>query len=416
MRAVVVALGDLGRSARMQYHAHALSALGIDVDLVGFEGTPLSRAIGEDPRISIHRLSTSNLRHGVPVLGYAPFAVIDSLRIALRLRRTLKKLPKPDLVLVQDPPAFPTLTVVRKTLVRKGVRFVIDWHNIGYTVLALRIGQWHPGVRLARWSERREARHANAHLTVSRGLAEFLKSRFGLKDATVLYDRPAAIFSPMSRTDRERYRQALLTRLGIHSTLVGFLVCPTSWTEDEDFDVVIDAVLRLEDRIRGWEAAGRSRRFPDIVILVTGDGARRTEFERRFAGLPARRVHLRARWLEPEDYPRVVGSADLGLCLHRSSSGLDIPMKIADMFGAGVPVCALDYGATLAERVRHGSNGLLFSTAEQLANVLFDLFETFPADDQTFERLRTGARKSARMSWEEGWRREAQPVLVPGHE
>ena len=400
----------------MQYHAHALSALGIDVDLVGFEGTPLSRAIGEDPRISIHRLSTSNLRHGVPVLGYAPFAVIDSLRIALRLRRMLKKLPKPDLVLVQDPPAFPTLTVVRKTLVRKGVRFVIDWHNIGYTVLALRIGQWHPGVRLARWSERREARHANAHLTVSRGLAEFLKSRFGLKDATVLYDRPAAIFSPMSRTDRERYRQALLTRLGIHSTLVGFLVCPTSWTEDEDFDVVIDAVLRLEDRIRGWEAAGRSRRFPDIVILVTGDGARRTEFERRFAGLPARRVHLRARWLEPEDYPRVVGSADLGLCLHRSSSGLDIPMKIADMFGAGVPVCALDYGATLAERVRHGSNGLLFSTAEQLANVLFDLFETFPADDQTFERLRTGARKSARMSWEEGWRREAQPVLVPGHE
>src|SRR5207253_645127 len=107
MRAVVVALGDLGRSARMQYHAHALSALGIDVDLVGFEGTPLSRAIGDDPRITIHRLSTSNLRHGVPGLGYAPFAVIDSVRIGLRLRRMLKKLPKPDLLLVQDPPAYP---------------------------------------------------------------------------------------------------------------------------------------------------------------------------------------------------------------------------------------------------------------------------------------------------------------------
>ena len=75
----------------------------------------------------------------------------------------------------------------------------------------------------------------------------------------------------------------------------------------------------------------------------------------------------------------MVGSADLGLCLHRSSSGLDIPMKVADLFGAGVPVCALDYGACLAERVRHGDNGLLFSTARQLADVLFDLFETFPA-------------------------------------
>jgi hypothetical protein len=55
----------------------------------------------------------------------------------------------------------------------------------------------------------------------------------------------------------------------------------------------------------------------------------------------------------------------------------------------------------------------LFSTAEQLANVLFDLFETFPADDQLFERLRAGARKSARMSWDEGWTREAQPILFP---
>ena len=87
-------------------------------------------------------------------------------------------------------------------------------------------------------------------------------------------------------------------------------------------------------------------------------------------------------------------------------------MKVADMFGAGVPVCALDYGATLAERVRHGSNGLLFSTAEQLANVLFDLFETFP-EDETLERLRAGARKSAPISWEDGWAREAQPVLLP---
>src|SRR6185503_11141458 len=126
-------------------------------------------------------------------------------------------------------------------------------------------------------------------------------------------------------------------RLGVHGSTVGFVVCPTSWTEDEDFDVIIDAVVRLEHRIRGWEAASRDRRFPDLVVLVTGDGERRAEFERRFAGLPARRIQLRARWLEPDDYPRVVGSADLGLCLHRSSSGLDIPMKIADLFGAGVP-------------------------------------------------------------------------------
>ena len=31
---------------------------------------------------------------------------------------------------------------------------MIDWHNLGYTLLQLRLGQWHPAVRLARWYER----------------------------------------------------------------------------------------------------------------------------------------------------------------------------------------------------------------------------------------------------------------------
>jgi len=413
MRAVVVALGDLGRSARMRYHAQSLAAHGVDVDLVGFEGTPLPRETANDPRITVHRLSASMLRHGAPTLGYAPIALVDAVRISFRLWRTLAKLKRPDLVLVQDPPAFPTLMVTGAALQRAGVRFVIDWHNLGYTLLALRLGQWHPAVRLARWFERRGARRADASLCVSRGLADFLERRFGVREARVLYDRPASVFTPLDRVERERYRQALFARLGVRAAGIGFIVCPTSWTEDEDFDVVIDAVVRLEDRIRGWEAAAPGRRFPDLVILVTGDGARRAQFERRFAGLPARRVQLRARWLEPDDYPRVVGSADLGLCLHRSSSGLDIPMKVADLFGAGVPVCALDYGATLAERVRHGVNGLLFSTATQLANVLFDLFENFPADEQPFARLRNGARKSAAINWEDGWNRDARPVLLP---
>ncbi len=399
----------------MRYHARALAANGVDVDLVGLEGTPLPRDITDDPRITVRRLPNPRLKIRGDLSGspYAVAGLFDALRIGFRLWRVLRTLPRSDLVLVQNPPAFPTLAVSWFALRRRGVRFVIDWHNLGYTLLQLRLGRWHPAVRLARWYERRDARMVDANLCVSRGLAAFLESRFDVTQAQVLYDRPASAFTPIDRAERERFRLALFARLGIRANTVGFIVCPTSWTEDEDFDVVIEAVMRLEERIRGWEAGDAGRRFPDLVILVTGDGARRAEFERRFAGLPARRIQLRARFLEPEDYPRVVGSADLGLCLHRSSSGLDIPMKIADLFGAGVPVCALDYGACLAERVRHGDNGLLFSNGRQLADVLFELFEAFPTDQKALERLRTGARKLARPTWEEGWTREARPVLLP---
>jgi len=399
----------------MCYQALALAKSGVEVDLVGLQGTPIPREIADAGRIAVHRIESSTLRHRreLSAFIYPLAALIDAWRLSVRLWRALAALEPPGLVLVQNPPHFPTLLVARLSLRKRGARFVIDWHNLGYTLLGLRLGAWHPLVRLARGLERGDARRVDGNLCVSRGLAIFLDSRFGVSGARVLYDRPAAVFAPIGRAEREQFRQALFGRLGVRGGLVGFVVCPTSWTEDEDFDVAIDAVRWLEDRVRGWEAADRTRRFPDLVILVTGDGARRAEFERRFAGLATRRIQLRTRWLEPEDYPRVVGSADVGLCLHRSSSGLDIPMKVADLFGAGVPVCALDYGACLAERVRHGDNGLLFSTARQLADVLFDLFETFPGDQPLLDRLRSGARKSARPTWEVGWVREAKSLLLP---
>ena len=125
MRAVVLALADLGRSARMQYHARALAANGVEVDFVGYEGTPLPRAIADDPRY--HRSSARRRRRCASraVGGRLRLvAVFDTLRLSFRLWRTLRTLPRPDLVLVQNPPAFPTLAVTWFSLQRRGVRFV----------------------------------------------------------------------------------------------------------------------------------------------------------------------------------------------------------------------------------------------------------------------------------------------------
>src|SRR5207248_347989 len=109
---------------------------------------------------------------------------------------------------------------------------------------------------------------------VSRALSTFLAERAGIPGARVLYDRPASAFTMLEPAERERLRQTLFTRLEIRAQgAVGLIVSPTSWTADEDFDIVIDAVRAIEERVRGWEADHTSRRFPDLVILITGDGA-----------------------------------------------------------------------------------------------------------------------------------------------
>ena len=182
------------------------------------------------------------------------------------------------------------------------------------------------------------------------------------------------------------------------------MVSPTSWTRDEDFDVLLEAVRRCEALVAG-------RPFPDVLVLLTGRGARRAGFEAAAAALPGRRIHVRTLWLEPDDYPSALGAADLGLCLHRSASGLDLPMKIADMQGAGLPVCALDYGPCLDEMLRHDDTGLRFADAGALARQWVDLLARFPATPW-LDRLRANVLKAREVTWRAGWDAEAREVLL----
>ena len=54
------------------------------------------------------------------------------------------KLPRPDTVLVQNPPAIPTLGLCVMVCWWHGAKLVIDWHNFGYTIMSLTMGRRHP--------------------------------------------------------------------------------------------------------------------------------------------------------------------------------------------------------------------------------------------------------------------------------
>ena len=288
----------------------------------------------------------------------------------------------------------------------RGARLVVDWHNLGWAVLALPLGARHPAVALARWYEITLGRRASAHLCVSAALREALEARWRMRPVTVLRDRPAERFAPLTVDARRAQRRRLFDTLGLGGAETALIVSPTSWTRDEDFDLLLEAVRRCEALVGGQPG------FPHLLVLLTGRGSRRARYEEAFAELPGRRVHVRTLWLEPDDYPAALAAADLGLCLHRSASGLDLPMKIADLHGAGVPVCALDYGPCLDEILRHEDTGLRFADAETLARQWSELFASFPHATARLDRLRMNVEKARGATWRAGWDAEARPVLL----
>ena len=407
MHAVVVVLGDLGRSPRMQYHALALVRRGATVSLVGYAGAPVISALDAHPGVSIYRLPASEAVFGGSGRRSGRFArgALDRLDLAWRLLWLLGwVIPRPTVLLVQNPPVLPTLPVALAVARLRGARLVIDWHNLSWSVVAMRVGPAHRLVRIIRWLERVCGGRASGHLTVSRAMRRELAGWRKPVDAAVVYDRPAERFVPLDVERREEARRRLL---GSHHEAFA-VVSSTSWTPDEDFDLLIQAADICEQRLAERQSRAHEAKF---LILVTGDGPDRRAFEKRLRDRPPARVRIETRWLSPDDYPTLLGAADLGLCLHRSSSGLDLPMKLADMLGCGLPVCAYDYGPVLQERLVDRGNGRLFSTAGELASLILEMHEGFPASP-TLAALRQQTLQSDRTGWERRWDSDAGPTVL----
>ena len=126
------------------------------------------------------------------------------------------------------------------------------------------------------------------------------------------------------------------------------LLTSTSYTPDEDIGLLVNALERYA------EQASKMSRLPNIHLIVTGAGPQKAMFLKRFASFNENegkgKDRIEAKWLEFEDYPKMVAAADLGICMHMSSSNQDLPMKVVDMFSCKVPCFAYNY-PTIGELV-----------------------------------------------------------------
>ncbi|SPO31136.1 related to ALG1 - beta-mannosyltransferase [Ustilago trichophora] len=497
--AAVVVLGDIGRSPRMCFHVESLANEGWKVAIVGYPGSTLPPAL-QRSSIRQHHLRTPP--SWIARLPRAAFIAVAPFKLVLQATSLFVELttqvhPPPEIVLVQTPPALPTLLVVKAAAALVKARVIIDWHNLAYTILALRLGEKSKLVRLAEWLERWSGRKAYAHLFVTEAMKNHLDLNWRLEgEKRVLHDRPPAHFRRANLRESHRLLGKLIPQLqpsvgedwlpeynfpestpftkwtqkqGDHIDKKPFgtgeghgegefglqwrqdrpalVVSSTSWTADEDFGLLLRAARLYEYRARLLSEPSSSQTaspmhsrsstgdntttlspispsssssttshfsyidsdpirtskerrrpslgvlrtstlphepassLPKLLIIVTGKGELRARYLAEIAHLETtekwRFVRIRTAWLETEDYPLLLGSADIGVSLHTSSSGLDLPMKVVDMLGCGLPVCALDFSC-LDELVRDRWNGIVFRDAEGLARQWESLLATHP--------------------------------------
>ncbi|KAM4531411.1 chitobiosyldiphosphodolichol beta-mannosyltransferase [Odontesthes bonariensis] len=429
-RVCVLVLGDIGRSPRMQYHALSLSKHGYHVTFVGFLDTKPHPDVLKEERIRMVPISeVKGVRAGPKLLAYGTKVAAQSLQ----LLRVLLTMELPSHLLMQNPPGLPGIAVAWLVCALRGSSFVIDWHNYGYTIMALSHGAAHPVVRLAKWYERFFGPLAKHNLCVTDAMRDDLQKNWGIR-ATTLYDRPASIF----RETPVKLQHELFMRLAdthpqfqptgcdgleaaertaftvrdpadggvtLRAERPALLLSSTSWTEDEDFSVLLEALEEYEGFVRGGAS------LPALLCVITGKGPQKEHYTKLIDSLHLEHVNICTPWLEAEDYPLLLGSADLGVCLHKSSSGLDLPMKVVDMFGCCLPVCAIHFNC-LNELVKHEENGLIFNDSAELAEQLKSLLSQFPSSGGRLGAFRRNLRTSRGQRWDDNWDQNVLPLIA----
>mmetsp|Transcript_19185 Transcript_19185/g.76879 ORF Transcript_19185/g.76879 Transcript_19185/m.76879 type:complete len:447 (-) Transcript_19185:1196-2536(-) len=404
LRATVVVLGDVERSPRIRRQAVELVDDDWEVTLVGYIEPGSKLKDGE----SIDGFTLRNAPYGFVVrargIMYFALAGLAAIYRAFALLVLVLKLPVQDvgklleknfpcvdldltqkithtnlvslqIFLIQNPPCIPTFLVVIIAMAIRHPRasLVIDWHNLAYTIMSSNPRVPAAAVRLAKVYEQVFSHFADAHFSVTNALASFLHRNFGIANVAVLPDRPSPMFRPGLALP-----ESLRSSLGsdIIDGRGALAISSTSWTPDENFSVLLDALPLIDRQL--CAPAGKRQMPSSLTILITGRGPLRSQFEEKLSKLSLRKV----------------------------------TMKALDMLGCGLPVLSPSY-PSVSELIEDGRNGLLFNTPVQLAHHITVLLCDWPEGEvlNSLKKTAVGWFAEPQDKWRPTWLATARPVL-----
>ncbi|PIC42093.1 hypothetical protein B9Z55_009281 [Caenorhabditis nigoni] len=425
--AAVVVLGDVGRSPRMCNHAKMLADGGFDVKIIGFYDSIPGEQITNHPRIKIVGIpAPPDFMDSLPAIVQLPLKLIwnfVTLFLTMAFRTSAFNL---RVILMQNPPGLPTAIVCFLISLIKCSKFTIDWHNYMYSILQnkynLADGDRSPKGRIVKGVSILEGicgKLSDYNLCVTDAMRRDLMERWGVR-ANTFYDRPPTwkfrptslleihdLYAKLGESDRPN--ETILTQKTADGSVTLLpdrplvLLSSTSWTPDERFEILLDALVDYE------KAAKNDPGLPKILMIITGKGPLKAKYLSDIQEKDLKNVKILTPWLEADDYPKILASADLGISLHTSTSGLDLPMKVVDMFGAKIPALALKFKC-IDELVEDRVNGYLFEDSSQLSRQIVELSRGFPNRCDDLTRLKRNTQEMKFESWETMWKRSAAPV------
>lgn len=401
---VIVVLGDLGHSPRMTYHARSFQKLGYQVNLCGYLESDLPEFL-RSPDFSIYNIPVIKNTRNLPYLIFAGCKVLSQI---INLTFLLKDILDDNtrFVLVQNPPSLPILLILGllKKYWAPNIKLVIDWHNLNWSILNLKYhNENHPVVRAMKYYEKFCGKHfADLNLTVTSALQNYLIEEFRLsKDKIVtLYDRPSEIFQPLdsqkSLKDIVQRNSSIFSDTGYNQLTDRILITSTSFTADEDFTVLVNALVTLEQILSSQQSKN------NIIMIITGKGPLKSKFLNMVKSHKWQHVKIKSLWLPILEYRSILKIADLGISLHYSSSGLDLPMKIVDLFGSGVPVLSMNYPA-IGELVKENINGVILQDNKDGKEMANKIYSTLFDDKSSYIKIKEGALLESQRRWDDEW-------------
>lgn len=432
----ILVIGDLNRSPRMLNHAKAVSSLVKNVNqvsLIGYNGGDLREDIKNDKKIQPYYINLNALNVKLSKLPRFLFPLVALIKIIFQIYFLiwimLFSIPKPKMIILQNPPSIPALLIcILICFIRKS-KLVLDWHNYGYTILKVN-GRNKILVYLSYLYEKVLGGFSYINLCVSKAMKQDLKSKFNI-EAIEFPDKPMPnVFSNKTPDSKDvfnlfmKYKATFKVESffepDLNSSSLGLsfkknrpflFLSSTSWSPDEDFDILLNAMVKCDGILSN--SSSQLMNDKEIYMIITGKGPMRDAFIQKTESKNLKYFKVKTIWLDSDDYPKVLSMVDLGVCMHYSSSGYDLPMKVVDMFSAGLPVLAIEY-ETLKELVKDKKNGYLFKDDNDLCELMRKSIIEFyeKGENKSLTEMRDFIRKDFNQNWIEQWKERLYDYIV----